>query len=59
MPGEKFADNYRQLVALRRGAMEHASVCEVGGVAPLRVLSALLLFKRTLASRDTEELHVE
>ncbi len=45
VPGEKFADNYPQLLALRRGAMEHASVCEVGGVAPLRVLSAFLLIQ--------------
>jgi NADH:ubiquinone oxidoreductase subunit F (NADH-binding) len=44
VPGEKFADNYRQLVALR-GIMLHASVCAVGGMAPLRVLSALLLFR--------------
>ncbi len=45
VPGEKIADNYRQLVALRRGAMEHASVCAAGGVAPLRVHSALLHYQ--------------
>ena len=58
VPGEKFADNYRQLVALR-GIMLHASVCAAGGMAPLRVLSALLLFQADPASRDTEESHVE
>jgi len=55
---EKFVDNYRQLVALR-GILENASVCAAGGVAPLRVLLALLLAKRIFASRDTEESHVE
>ncbi len=44
MPGEKFEDNYRQLVALR-GVMEHENLCAAGGVAPLRVLSALLPFQ--------------
>jgi hypothetical protein len=44
VPGEKFADNYRQLVALR-GVMLHASVCVTGAVAALRVLSAFLLFQ--------------
>jgi hypothetical protein len=39
VPSEKFADNYRQLVALR-GVMVNASICAAGGVAPLRVLSA-------------------
>jgi hypothetical protein len=37
VPGEEFADNYRQLVALR-GIMLHANVCAAGAVAPLRVI---------------------
>jgi hypothetical protein len=36
VPGDNFADNYRQLVALRGGRR---------GVAPRRVLFALLLFQ--------------
>ncbi len=56
MPGEKFADNYWQLVALR-GIMLHASVCALWRRFECFPLS--YLFKRTLASRDTEELHVE
>ena len=44
VPGEKFADNNRELVALR-GIMLHASVCAAGAAVPLRVLSAFLLFQ--------------
>ncbi len=58
MPSRKFADNYRQLVALRN-VMEHASAGAASGLAPLRELSALLLVKRMSASGDTEESHVE
>jgi hypothetical protein len=52
VPGDNFADNYRQLVALRGGRR---------GVAWRRVecFSLCCFFKRILASRDTEELHVE
>ncbi len=58
VPGEKFAENYRQLVALR-GIMLYASVCAADGAVPLRVLFRCALFQPTLASRDTEESHVE
>ena len=58
MPGEQFADNYWQLVALR-GVMEYASIRAAGGIAPILTLSALLFFKRTWAARKTEDLHVE
>ena len=51
MPGEKFADNYRQLVALR-GIVEHPGICAAGRVAPLRVLSALLPFQADFGLKE-------
>ncbi len=51
MPGEKFADNYRQLVALR-GIVKHPGICAAGRVEPLRVLSAMLLFQADFGIKE-------
>ncbi len=58
MRRENVADNHRQLLALC-DIMENASLCALGGMAPLPVLSALRLFPTDFGLEQSEGSHVE
>jgi formate dehydrogenase iron-sulfur subunit len=54
MRGENREANHRQLVSLL-DVMEHASLCALGGMAPLPVLSALRLFPEDFGLQNIAE----
>jgi formate dehydrogenase iron-sulfur subunit len=54
MRGENKEANHRQLLSLL-DVMEHASLCALGGMAPLPVLSALRLFPEDFGLASTAE----